>query len=207
MAVIPPVTAGSQPMPQARETWQAARQEIVRHVAQGMTAREARRFSPVPMHRTTVYRLLKRVERKGEQALDERRHGHPVKLHGEVLTWVLEYCQSHVSVSSSELQHLVAEQFRLSVSVSQLNRVRTAHGVRRQAPLREKKSKTGMVIPSGYHEQAGGLLLLAAATETGLLTQLEQALPPALDPLCLPRAASPAVRRRLVLTLLFLGVV
>src|SRR5437868_11662279 len=100
MAVIPPVTAGSQPMPQARETRQAGRQEIVRQVAQGMTAREARRLSPVPMHRTTVYRLLKRVEREGEQALDERRHGHPVKLRGEVLTWVLEYCQSHVSVSS-----------------------------------------------------------------------------------------------------------
>lgn len=48
---------------------------------------------------------------------------------------------------------------------------------------------------------------MAAATETGLLTQLEQALPPAPDPSCLPLAGSPAVRRRLVLTLLFLGAV
>jgi hypothetical protein len=54
------------------------------------------------------------------------------------------------------------------------------------------------------------LLLLAAATETGLLTQLEQALPPPPVPLespCLPLAASVAVRRRLLLTLLFLGAV
>jgi hypothetical protein len=54
------------------------------------------------------------------------------------------------------------------------------------------------------------LLLLAAATETGLLTQLEQALPPSPVPpelLCLPQAASPTVRRRLLLTLLFLGAV
>jgi hypothetical protein len=52
--------------------------------------------------------------------------------------------------------------------------------------------------------------LLAAATETGLLTQLEQALPPSPvppEPLCLPLAASPAVRQRLLLTLLFLGTV
>jgi hypothetical protein len=66
------------------------------------------------------------------------------------------------------------------------------------------------VIASGYHEQAGGLLLLAAATETGLLTQLEQALPPPPvppAPACLPLAGSPAVRRRLLLTLLFLGAV
>lgn len=63
------------------------------------------------------------------------------------------------------------------------------------------------MIPSGYHEQVSGLLLVAAATETGLLTQLEQALPPAPDPPCLPLAGSAAVRRHLVLTLLFLGTV
>jgi hypothetical protein len=51
------------------------------------------------------------------------------------------------------------------------------------------------------------LLLLAAATETGLLTQLEQALPTPPDPACLPLAGSPAVRRRLLLTVLFLGAV
>lgn len=71
----------------------------------------------------------------------------------------------------------------------------------------KKKSKPGLTIPSGYHEQAGGLLLLAAATETGLLTQLEQALPPAPNPRCLPLAGSPAVRQRLLLTLVFLGAV
>jgi hypothetical protein len=48
---------------------------------------------------------------------------------------------------------------------------------------------------------------LAAATETGLLTQLEQALPPPPDSPYLPLASSTAVRRRLLLTLLFLGAV
>jgi transposase len=188
-----------------RQERQAARREIVQCVEQGMTATEARRRYSVPMHRTTVYRLLKRVEKEGEQAFVEKRHGRPIKLRGEVLTWLLDYCQSDASVASSELQRLVAERFHLSVSVSQLNRVRAAHSVRRVLPPREKKPKTGLVLPSGYHEQAGGLLLLATATESGLLTQLEQALPPAPDSPCLPLAASPAVRQRLVLTLLFLG--
>ncbi len=53
--------------------------------------------------------------------------------------------------------------------------------------------------------------MLAAVTETGLLTQLEQALPPAADPTLappsFPLAAGPAVRQRLLLTLLFLGTV
>ena len=48
--------------------------------------------------------------------------------------------------------------------------------------------------------------MLAAATETDLLTHLEQALPSP-DPVRHPLAGSAAVRRRLLLTLLFLGVV
>ncbi len=194
-------------LPDQHQARRSARQELVRQVEFGATASEARRRCPVPMHRTTVYRLLKRVGQEGEQACSERRHGHPVKLRGEVLTWLLDDCQSHTSVSSLELQHLIAERFNLSVSVSQLNRVRAAHGVRRVPPLREKQAKAGLTIARGYHEQAGSLLLLAAAAETSLLTQLEQVLPPAPDPACLPLAGSPAVRRRLVLTLLFLGAV
>ena len=127
--------------PDQRQIRQAARQEIVRQVEQGTRASDARLRSVVPMHRTTIYRLLKRVQSEGEKALTDGRHGHPVKLCGEVLPWLLDYCQSHASISSSELQRLIAEQFSLSVSVSQLNRVRAAHGVRRVPPPREKKAQ------------------------------------------------------------------
>ena len=129
--------------PDQRQGREFVRREIARRVEQGMTATEARRLSPVPLHRTTVYRLLKRVEREGEQALAERRHGHPVKLRGEVLTWMLDYCQCHPFVSSSAVQRLVAKRFGLSVSVSQLNRVRAAHGLSRKNPPREKKAENG----------------------------------------------------------------
>src|SRR5215471_13519134 len=113
----------------------AARQEIVRQVELGATVSEARRRCSVPMHRTTVYRLLKRVEREGEHAFVERRHGYPVKLRGEVLACVLDYCQHHASAASREVQRLVAERFGITVSVSQLNRVRAAHGLSRKNPL------------------------------------------------------------------------
>ena len=94
----------------------AVRREMIQQMEQGATASDVRRLCPIPIHRTTVYRLLKRVEREGEQAFVERRHGHPTKLRGDVLTWVLEYCQSHASASSSELQCLVAERFSLDVA-------------------------------------------------------------------------------------------
>jgi hypothetical protein len=64
------------------------------------------------------------------------------------------------------------------------------------------------VFEAGYHEQVGSLLLLAAAHETGLITQLTEALPAEQAegrPLFV--GSSTAVRRRLLLTLLFLGAV
>lgn len=121
------------------EQRQAARREVVRQVKQGTPVSEARRLCPIPMHRTTVYRLLKRTRREGEQAFIDGRHGHPVKLRGEILTFLTDYCQSHPSAPSAEVQSLLAESFGLSVSVSQLNRVRAAHGLSRQPAPREKK--------------------------------------------------------------------
>lgn len=98
---------------------QAAKREIIKQMKQGASTHEARVRSIVPMHRTTVYRLLKRVQSEGESALVERRHGHPVKLCGEVLTWLMDYCQNHRSASSSAVQRLLSERFGFSVSVSQ----------------------------------------------------------------------------------------
>jgi transposase len=123
------------------EQRQAARREIVRQVTHGATASEARMHSPVSMHRTTVYRLLKRVQCEGEDAFTDGRHGHPVKLRGEILSFLQEHCQNSPSAPSSAVRCLLSERFGLSVSVSQLNRVRAAHGLSRQPLPREKKAE------------------------------------------------------------------
>lgn len=121
---------------------QAAKREIVRQVEQGASAKLAREQSPVPMHRTTVYRLLKRVQHLGEQAFADQRHGHPFKLCGEVLAILIDHCQGTPSVSSSVVQHALEERFGHAPSVSQLNRVRASLGLSRQPVPREKKAST-----------------------------------------------------------------
>jgi transposase len=124
------------------EQREIAKWEIIRQVEQGTPVSDARRLCPIPMHRTTVYRLLKRAEREGKHTLAERRHGHPTKLRGEVLTCVLDYCQNLASAASREVQRLVVERFGITVSISQLNRVRAAHGLSRKNPkLRKKRRK------------------------------------------------------------------
>ncbi len=133
---MPPVVT-----PDQRQGREAACREIVRDVEHGMTVTQARRRCSVSMHRSTAYRLLKRVEREGEDALVERRHGHPIKLRGEVLAFVLDYCQGRASAASCEVQRCISEQFGIAVSVSQLNRVRAAHGLSRRTIPREKKAE------------------------------------------------------------------
>jgi transposase len=119
---------------------QAAKREIVRQIEQGAKASLARVHSAVLMHRTTVYRLLKRVQNEGDNGFADGRHGHPVKLRGEVLTCLIEHCQATPSVSSAAVQRAILERFGLAPSVSQLNRVRARLGLSRELIPREKKA-------------------------------------------------------------------
>jgi transposase len=125
----------------ALEYRRVAKQEIIKAVQQGASASVARERSRIPMHRTTVYRLLKRTQSEGEGALIDGRHGHPVKLREEALALVCEHCQANPCVSSSVLQRLLQERLRLCISVSQLNRVRASLGLTRKPVPREKKAK------------------------------------------------------------------
>lgn len=127
------------------EQRQAAKREIVQQVEQGASAKFARMQSSVLMHRTTVYRLLKRVRSEGEKALTDGRHGHPVKLRGEILTDLREQCQENPCISSAAVQCAMHKRFGHAPSVSQLNRVRASLGLSRQPMPREKKAQNWRV--------------------------------------------------------------
>lgn len=121
------------------EQRQAGKRQIMELVGQGASVQQARNQSEVPMHRATVYRLLKRVQTQGEAGYSDGRHGHPIKLRGEVRTFLIERCQAAPSLSSPMLQHLIQERFDIRLSVSQLNRVRASLGLTYHPLPREKK--------------------------------------------------------------------
>jgi transposase len=114
------------------EQRQAGKREIIRQGEQGASAKVARVHSAAPMHRATVYRLLKRVQHDGEQAFADGRYGHPAKLRGEMLALLIEHCQANPSVSSPRVRQALQERFDLSISVSQLNHVRASLGLSRR---------------------------------------------------------------------------
>jgi putative transposase len=123
------------------EQRQKAKRQMIELIEQGTSVQQARSQSTVPMHRTTIYRLLKRVQADGENAYTDGRHGHPVKVRGEVRTFLTEYCQATPSPSSTQLQQAIEQRFSLRLSVSQLNRVRASLGLTYHRPPQEKKAQ------------------------------------------------------------------
>lgn len=122
----------------APEQRQAAKRQMIEQIEQGASVQQARSESAVHLHRATVYRLLKRVRAEGETAYLDGRHGHPIKLRGEVRTFLIEVCQASPSISSPVLQLAIQERFGLSISVSQLNRVRASLRLSRRIPQEKK---------------------------------------------------------------------
>jgi transposase len=128
-------------MKMERNQRQVAREQLVTAMLKGQSWKEVSKGSDAPLKRAMAYRLLYAVRTKGNVALQDGRHGHPVKLRGAARTFLEEYCRQAPSTPSSVIQTLLQERFSLSISTSQINRVRAALGVsnRRRNQGREKK--------------------------------------------------------------------
>src|ERR671931_257018 len=111
------------------EQRQAGKRQIIELIEQGVPVRQAKNQGEVPMHRATVYRLIERVRTQGEAGYSDGRQGHPVKLRGEVRSFLIENCQATPTLSSPKLKRIIQERFGLCLSVSQLNRVRASLGL------------------------------------------------------------------------------
>jgi putative transposase len=107
----------------------AARVQVVEAMEQGLPWHEATKRAGLQISQSTAYRLRQRMRIAGEQALREGRHGHPVKLRGEVRQWLEQTCRQAPSTPSHEIQAQLVQRFSFQVSVSQINRVRATLGV------------------------------------------------------------------------------
>jgi len=112
-----------------KEQYRAAKARLVAHMQAGQSWQAAAATAGVQTSQSTAYRLLQIVQKQGEAALQDMRHGHPSKLRGEVRTFLQYQCREAPSTPSSTMQAVLRERFDLSVSVSQINRVRAALGV------------------------------------------------------------------------------
>ncbi len=116
----------------AQEARQGARLRLVAGLQAGLPWREAATAAATRTSRATAFRLLRAVRAGGEAALADGRHGHPSKVRQPVKDWLLTYCGAHPGATSRVVQAALQERFGLTVSRSQLNRVRAALGVRQR---------------------------------------------------------------------------
>ena len=126
-----------------KEQYHAAKVRLVAQMQAGQSWQVAAATAGVQTSQSTAYRLVQVVQKLGEAALQDGRHGHPIKLRGEARTLLQERCQQAPQTPSSTIQDALRERFDLHVSISQINRVRAALGVsnRRQNQEQGKKQK------------------------------------------------------------------
>jgi transposase len=132
-----------------KEHQRYAKAHLVALMQRGYSYRKALALAGVQVSQSTAYRLFQAVRKRGEAALQDGRHGHPVKLRGEARAFLEEQCRQAPQTPSSAIQPLLRERFGLSVSISQINRVRAALGIstRRKRQQQEKKLQGGTVVP------------------------------------------------------------
>ncbi len=184
------------------EQRRAAKQQMLKLMEAGVSWQEAAATAGVQTSRATAYRWKQEARIRGEAALHDGRHGHPAKVLPAVLHWLESRCRETALIASSHLQKELQEQLGVQISISHLNAVRAAHGWSNVA-IHVEKNLAGE--EANVQQGVGGLLLLAAAQETGLLSHLETAIAS-----CGPTttrsllSSSPHCLRQLMLTLLFL---
>jgi transposase len=116
-----------------------ARVQVVEAMEQGLPWHEAAKRAGLKISQSTAYWLHQRMRHGGKPALREGRHGHPIKLRGEVRQWLEQTCQRAPQTPSHQIQTQLAQRFSLQVSVSQINRVRATLGVSNPPQSAKKK--------------------------------------------------------------------
>jgi transposase len=132
-----------------------ARVQVVEAMENGLPWHEAASRAGLQISQSTAYRLRQRKRQGGEQALREGRHGHPVKLRGEVRKFLEQTCRQAPSTPSHQIQTQLAQQFSLQVSVSQITRVRATLGVSNPPQSAKKKCPAQSGSRSGKRGREG----------------------------------------------------
>jgi len=112
-----------------KEQRRVAKTQLVAGMQKGQSWQIAAAQAGVQTSRSNAYRLWLAVRQRGETVLSDGRHGHPIKLRGEARTFLEDSCRKTPQIPSSTVQTALRERLNLSVSISQINRVRAALGV------------------------------------------------------------------------------
>ncbi len=125
-----------------KEQYHAAKTQFVASLQEGQLWQTSATQAGLQISRSSAYRLWGAFRQRGETALSDGRHGHPIKLRGAARAFLEEQCRQAPQMPSSTVQAALQERFDLNVSISQINRVRAALGVS-NCPQNQEQGKNG----------------------------------------------------------------
>ena len=79
-----------------KEQSRAAKVRLVVQMQEGQPWQVAAATAGIQTSQSTAYRLLHVVRKQGEAALQDGRHGHPIKLRGAARTFLEDHCRQGV---------------------------------------------------------------------------------------------------------------
>jgi transposase len=124
-----------------KEQRSAAKARLVAHMQEGQPWQVAAETAGIQTSQSTAYRLLHAYRLRGKAVFQDERHGHPIKLRGAARAFLEERCQQAPHTPSSAIQVELQEQFNLSMSISQINRVRVTFGLSNHSLGRKQEKK------------------------------------------------------------------
>ena len=92
-----------------REALRAAKAQMVAQMQTGQSWHEAATNAGLQTSRATAYRLLHRVRTEGVVALDDQRHGHPMKLRQPVRDWLTTFYRAAPASTGRTVQAALLE--------------------------------------------------------------------------------------------------
>jgi transposase len=133
-----------------KELRHVAKVQLMAEMQAGQAFQTAAAKSGLQMSQSNAYRLWGAFRQHGEAALSDGRHGHPSKLRGAARVFLEERCRQAPRTPSSVIQVELRERFALSVSVSQINRVRAVLRIsnHRKSQQQGKKDRREELFPS-----------------------------------------------------------
>ena len=124
-----------------KEQRRAAKAQLVTGMQEGRSWQTAAAQAELQISQSNAYRLWLAVRQRGESALQDGRHGHPIKLRGVARAFLEEQCQQAPHTPSSIIQAELRKRFNLSMSISQINRVRAALGISNRSQSQHQGKK------------------------------------------------------------------
>src|SRR5690242_8612796 len=76
-----------------KEQYRAAKVRLVPQMQAGQSWQLAAAIAGMETSQSTAYRLLQVVQKRGQAALQDGRHGHPIKLRGEARAFLEASCR------------------------------------------------------------------------------------------------------------------